>query len=1207
MQEVEVAARDVFIHYINVQKDKTILWSFTTKRKNISFGLYQRKGHNVSTSTNSHITTANNATTVANLNLNTTLANSIKNNTTGATPTTSTIKEDGGGGSGGIGHNSGYGIPNSARPSLKSNISITSVDTNDTEDTSDSSQKDNNNSAEWTNSTSTLNPLHSPSTPGVAINGGVNAFRGRKKSVSLQIIKDPGLKEILPIEHYNSATATIKGSYKVQDEGIYCLVFDNSFSRNTSKSLTFYVAVKEGSDDDQDKPLPETSGWMLKKKRKKIQGWAKRWVQIDNGILSYYQFPDGPCRGSIHIAFSAVSSSQPYRSITLDSGTATYHFKTLTDEEFESWMSFIRKYINLSKDLQILDSEYPIISSPRQSTEFERHQSIYRKRQSLIERRQSLIKRRHSLTRDPQAFFRSNKLEEDLGKIYDHLNSMDDKFNNIDETLETLKNSIESPASPFAIPKASPSVEGKFRLKKFTLQKASSSTSLSGELTTPTTPTTPSTPRSNFISMEPIYDKLFSTFSAVKDDKKKILDLLRTEFEKWKALDHAYRKLSAENAELRKQLSNSVTATTTMEKSEHFYNNDGDSEYQEKLDNGERIYKRAESLSTINTDVFFDAEDIVLTSETINADDSEGEVSNVEIIEDESEDESSSLDASFNDDATKKDDENIEVKVDDDDSVDKAETLQKISEATRKMTIRRRKILPSPICGEEVSLLSLLRKNVGKDMSTIAMPISLNEPINLLQKLAEDLEYSELLDKANSSDDSLMRLMYVAAFAVSGYASSQYRTGRKPFNPLHGETYELVHPVKGFKFISEKVSHHPPIMAEVIPYGTVHIKLPKNNDHFSFNKPTTWMRNMISGTKYLEHTGVIRIQNQTTKEVCEITFTTSGLWSSGPKSEIVGVLFSSTGKKCGKIVGRWNEIIFNEKAPNQLEVLWKANPPLPNYEEYYGFMPFTIELNEITPDISEYLPNTDTRLRPDQRLFENGSVDQAEGEKLRLEQKQREFRKELETQGKTWEPQWFELKGDEWVYKGGLGALSTCEGLDFHYKTTKHSDKPTSDSSSSSTTVPENPSSTAAPENPSSAAPESPSSPATPETSAKIESDVAPPVPLKNGKMTGLLVFYQPSDGKTSITGYLNNLLDDVEGKYTFKIVNDKGTVINDLTGMINPIFQLGGSSTFSTIQDSVRLSGDPATNALGSFFVITQRDVAICKALIGKEFVLDG
>ncbi|CAJ0910000.1 328_t:CDS:2 [Entrophospora sp. SA101] len=266
MQEVEVAARDVFIHYINVQKDKTILWSFTTKRKNISFGLYQRKGHNISTSTNSHITTANNIATVANLNLNTTLANSIKNNTTGATPTTSTIKEDGGG-SGGIGHNSGYGIPNSARPSLKSNISITSVDTNDTEDTSDSSQKDNNNSAEWTNSTSTLNPLHSPSTPGAAINGGVNAFRGRKKSVSLQIIKDPGLKEILPIEHYNSATATIKGSYKVQDEGIYCLVF-----------------VKEGSDDDQDKPLPETSGWMLKKKRKKIQDIHKEQLNLQKNI-----------------------------------------------------------------------------------------------------------------------------------------------------------------------------------------------------------------------------------------------------------------------------------------------------------------------------------------------------------------------------------------------------------------------------------------------------------------------------------------------------------------------------------------------------------------------------------------------------------------------------------------------------------------------------------------------------------------------------------------------------------------------------------------------------------------------------------------------------------------------------------------------------------------------------------------------------------
>ena len=42
---------------------------------------------------------------------------------------------------------------------------------------------------------------------------------------------------------------------------------------------------------------------------------------------------------------------------------------------------------------------------------------------------------------------------------------------------------------------------------------------------------------------------------------------------------------------------------------------------------------------------------------------------------------------------------------------------------------------------------------------------------------------------------STTRLVYIAAFAVSGYASTKGRTS-KPFNPLLGETYELVHQQK---------------------------------------------------------------------------------------------------------------------------------------------------------------------------------------------------------------------------------------------------------------------------------------------------------------------------------------------------------------------------------------------------------------------------
>lgn len=53
-----------------------------------------------------------------------------------------------------------------------------------------------------------------------------------------------------------------------------------------------------------------------------------------------------------------------------------------------------------------------------------------------------------------------------------------------------------------------------------------------------------------------------------------------------------------------------------------------------------------------------------------------------------------------------------------------------------------------------------------------------------------------------------MRILNVAAFAISGYSSTDGRHC-KPFNPLLGETYEADYPDKGVHFFSEKVSLQP--------------------------------------------------------------------------------------------------------------------------------------------------------------------------------------------------------------------------------------------------------------------------------------------------------------------------------------------------------------------------------------------------------------
>jgi hypothetical protein len=63
--------------------------------------------------------------------------------------------------------------------------------------------------------------------------------------------------------------------------------------------------------------------------------------------------------------------------------------------------------------------------------------------------------------------------------------------------------------------------------------------------------------------------------------------------------------------------------------------------------------------------------------------------------------------------------------------------------------INRRKKLPDPSEKETgISLWSIIKDNIGKDLTKVCLPVYFNEPISSLQKCFEDLEYSHLLDHA---------------------------------------------------------------------------------------------------------------------------------------------------------------------------------------------------------------------------------------------------------------------------------------------------------------------------------------------------------------------------------------------------------------------------------------------------------------------------
>ncbi|KAB1278455.1 Oxysterol-binding protein-related protein 6 [Camelus dromedarius] len=345
----------------------------------------------------------------------------------------------------------------------------------------------------------------------------------------------------------------------------------------------------------------------------------------------------------------------------------------------------------------------------------------------------------------------------------------------------------------------------------------------------------------------------------------------------------------------------------------------------------------------------------------------------------------------------------------------------------------RRTCLPAP-CPDtsNINLWNILRNNIGKDLSKVSMPVELNEPLNTLQHLCEEMEYSELLDKASETDNPYERMVVlIAAFAVSGYCSTYFRAGSKPFNPVLGETYECIREDKGFRFFSEQVSHHPPISAchcesknfvfwqdirwknkfwgksmEILPVGTLNVMLPKYGDFYVWNKVTTCIHNILSGRRWIEHYGEVTIRNTKSSVcICKLTFVKVNYWNSNV-NEVQGVVMDQEGKVVHRLFGKWHEGLYCGVAPSA-KCIWRPGSMPTNYELYYGFTRFAIELNELDPVLKDLLPPTDARFRPDQRFLEEGSLEAAAAEKQRVEELQRSRRRYMEENNLEHIPKFF--------------------------------------------------------------------------------------------------------------------------------------------------------------------------------------------------------
>nr|XP_057938142.1 oxysterol-binding protein-related protein 6 isoform X3 [Doryrhamphus excisus] len=835
-------------------------------------------------------------------------------------------------------------------------------------------------------------------------------------------------------------------------------------SRQEADSWEIIEGLKIGQSNVQRPDKHE--GFMLKKRKWPLKGWHKRFFVLDNGILKYSKSPidiqKGKLHGSIDVGLSVMSIKKKARRIDLDTEEHIYHLKVKSQEVFDAWVSKLRHHrlyrqneiVRSPRDASMRTFPPSAAAESPQAASSVAHEAKAKPSgllwQASVPTNSSLPGSYSNGQSKVAAWLQESeemdKCAEDLARCQSNLCELSGLLQSLEilQRTQSAPNFADMQTACVELSKKEKRLNRRWRTKsvgkdaKFQLQVPlsssmspvrlhSSNPNLCAELGDFQAPVSRLTDTvecsSDYTKLQEefctiaqkVHTLLKSAFNTVAIEKEKIKQILsdQDQSDQSAQINSLRKSLSqalSQNVELRTRLNriHSESVLTEQVVSVNIISTPDEQVGEQMVipltqqASNESRLSMSESVSE-----FFDAQEVLLSASS-----SENEGS---------------------------DDESYVSDVSDNISEDNASVTDNVSRQMANGDFAgcafrngRRTCLPAP-CPDtsNINLWNILRNNIGKDLSKVSMPVELNEPLNALQRMCEELEYSELLDKAAETEDSFERMVLVAAFAVSGYSSTYYRAGSKPFNPLLGETYECIREDKGFCFFSEQVSHHPPISAchcesknftfwqdvrwknkfwgksmEILPVGTVSLMIPRFGDHYEWNKVTTCVHNILSGRRWIEHYGEITIRNTKSSAcLCKLTFIKGNYWSSNV-NEIQGFVMDQEGKVIHRLFGKWHEGLYCGVPPSA-KCIWRPGSMPTDYELYYGFTRFATELNELCPELKDVLPRTDARFRPDQRHLEEGNLEMAASEKQRIEDMQRTRRKWNEENNVKHEPCFF--------------------------------------------------------------------------------------------------------------------------------------------------------------------------------------------------------
>ncbi|XP_026284564.1 oxysterol-binding protein 1 isoform X2 [Frankliniella occidentalis] len=743
---------------------------------------------------------------------------------------------------------------------------------------------------------------------------------------------------------------------------------------------------------------PEMKGW-LSKWTNYIKGYQRRWFVLSNGFLSYYRNQAEmahTCRGNISLHGAMIHTEDSCTFVISNGGTQTFHLRAANEVERQRWVTALElAKSNAIRAMESDEEDEIVLDDQSQSQEAEL---------------QNILKNLSARLEDLQT---CNDL------IVKHGSALQRSLSE----LETIDTATDVPSKIKAVN------------ERATLFRITSATVINA-----------------------CQDYLLLAQSQGRKWQK----MLQHERDQRQRLEEVVEQLARQHSHLEQAAKDHQTPRTSMpqvspsdeDEDNEFYDAQSDQSHSENQQNfiikipmGHRRTSSAASLGSQGAD----------NGPRDSQDEASGSSSDVENSETKVLVISSGTNAEAGTSQSKKEVGESSSKKDS----SKAGTSSSSPSGTVSppAVIRKRRTRVPDKPNYPLNLWSIMKNCIGKDLSKIPLPVNFCEPLSMLQRVTESYEYSDILTKAASCSDPCEQMAYVAAFTISIYASTSNRTG-KPFNPLLGETFECDRMADlGWRAISEQVSHHPPMAAQycegrgwrvfqevtvtskfrgkyfqIIPLGTSHLEFDSSGNHYTWRNVTTTVHNIIVGKLWVDQHGDTDIINHKDGIKCHLKYIPYSYFTRDCQRKVKGCVMDKDENVKWIVTGTWDDKV--EIAPvTSVEgdsnnpvyrtgpyiVAWQRRQPLPESEKYYNFTELASQLNEEEDGVAP----TDSRLRPDQRLMESQRWDEANTEKVRLEEKQRAVRRKREAEAEAasaagqsyppYEPIWFKKEKEPWT------------------------------------------------------------------------------------------------------------------------------------------------------------------------------------------------